>query len=325
MMYCTCSSKNLWIPNEPSSLRRQSHDNSQPTNKKSALKTTSRSTCTTPKKVVHAFDVRNERQFSTLPRRQRPKSQTHVATIFPSGPQYAATCPRQQMTPWQPQCTCRNSCYLCNIWPLSGSVTALAYQPNPYSTLSLNQSYHQQPTRAQCPREHHQSMINLNQNYHAGQSCNFHNKSYSNHSRQSSMPQSRIDNEIPSPAMSASPPPAPPPLPPMRPGCARCRFSSASTNANAGMPRHSTVSNSNSHLHSSISHQNSNYGMQSNNNSYGGEYFLYWKILRWTQKSCSHDRENNYYFAQTHKTTILLLSYQLSLHNGSSWVIDRDN
>ncbi|CAO1374605.1 unnamed protein product [Diamesa hyperborea] len=74
MMYCTCNERNQWVSNEnnlssSASLHRKSHENCvTQVPPKSALKSTSRSTTTTPKKSVKTIEIRNSPRYSTLPR-----------------------------------------------------------------------------------------------------------------------------------------------------------------------------------------------------------------------------------------------------------------
>lgn len=130
------------------------------------------------------------------------------------------------------QCTCRSSCYFCNLnypqvnYPLSASTNALGYYYPPYSTLSLSnpnyahqsqynlsttaaQPYLPKQSYAPPPTQHHHSMINLNHNY-APEVSNLE----------------PLPTTCASPTMSNSPVPAPP-APPLNPSCARCRFTSS--------------------------------------------------------------------------------------------------
>lgn len=271
-MYCTCSERNQWIPNErnlstsSSTLPRKSHETLTGSVKKSALKSASRPNAVTPKKTV---DIRSTPRYSTLPR-SRTRTRPHVATIFNNG---TATHPnhrprrQSEVIPWHQQqalqCTCRSSCYFCNLnypqvnYPLSASTNALGYYYHPYSTLSLNNpnySHHQSqynlsnqyfPTGqsySQPPTQHHHSMINLNHNYTAPTEA-------------SNLVPSATD--CPSPTMTDSPVPAPP-APPLNPSCARCRFtSSISATSNGTIHRQPAAVGSNPHLHASLSHQSS--------------------------------------------------------------------
>ena len=295
-MHCTCSERNQWIPNErnlvPSSttLPRKSHGNLSV--KKSALKSATRPNAATPKKTV---DIRFEPRFSTLPR-SRAQTRPHVATIFNE----TNTLPKQhnprgrrqsEVIPWHHpqslQCTCRSSCYFCNLnypktnYSLSASTNALGYYYPPYSTLSFNNpnhshqsqynlstnsNLHYQPNanythQQQMPNQHHHSMINLN------------------HSHTAPKETSNLDTlaaDCPSPTMSNSPIPIPP-APPLNPSCARCRFtSSISATSNGTIHRQpNVVVGSNPHLHANLSHQNSqqSYGVPpAAGNVYTGEF-----------------------------------------------------
>lgn len=284
MMYCTCAERNQWIPNERNlssssvTLPRKSQENLTTSVKKSALKSTTRPSTITPKKSV---DIRSTPRYSTLPR-SRARTGPHVATIFSNEQNHR---PRRQseVIPWhqqQPaqQCTCRSSCYFCNLnypkvnYPLSASTNALGYYYPPYSTLSLNKpssrhqsqynlsSQHYLPHAQQqpAPTQHHHSMINLNHN-------------------QAAVPETSnlepLVSDCPSPTMSNSPVPAPP-VPPLNPACARCRFtSSISATSNGTIHRQP----SNPHLHTSLSHQTSqqpSYGVPAAvGNAYTGESF----------------------------------------------------
>lgn len=294
-MQCTCSERNQWIPNKPNlssstaSLPRKSHENLTGSVKKSALKSSlSRNNTITPKKSV---DIRFAPRYSTLPR-SRARSRPHVATIFnnEADPQPNHRPRRKsEVIPWHQQqalqCTCRSSCYFCNlnypqVHPLSASTNALGYY-YPYSTLSLSHpnyghqsqsnlsttSNHQHqylPTQnyPQLPHQHHHSMINLNHNYQAvaPETSNLET----------------LVTDCPTPTMSNSPVPAPP-APPLNPSCARCRFtSSVSATSNGTIHRQPVVVGSNPHLHPSLSHQNSqpSYGVPPTvANAYTGESF----------------------------------------------------
>lgn len=290
-MHCTCSERNQWVTNErnlsssSATLPRKSRENLTGSVKKSALKSSnSRTNTLTPKKSVTTIDVRASPLFSTLPR-SRARSRPHVATIFTGNDTNAQPNHRprrkSEVIPWhQPQslqCTCRSSCYFCNlnypkVQPLSASTNALNYF-YPFSTLSLNnpasvhtsqynlssqppylspQSYTQLPNP-----HHHHSMINLNHNH-------------------TPAPEPAVVEPLTneSPAMSNSPVPAPP-APPLNPSCARCRFtSSVSTHSNGTLHRQPMSVGSNPHLHASLSHQNSHpsYGVPpANTNVYPGE------------------------------------------------------
>ncbi|CAO1372918.1 unnamed protein product [Diamesa tonsa] len=287
MMYCTCNERNQWVSNEnnlssSASLHRKSHENCvTQVPPKSALKSTSRSTTTTPKKSVKTIEIRNSPRYSTLPRTRSRGMNTvpNVATI--SRNEYSSTAnnnsnyrQRRQSEQQQAslQCTCKNNCYFCNIsYPtftnqLSASVNPLGYQ-YPYSTLSLNnQNYPQQqlqqnyyqpsssstatthPPNYQLPHQHHHSMINLNYNQSNStpSNCTFHTRQLDE-----TIVGPVINNtDSPANSMSASPPPAPPPVPPLNPSCARCRHTSTAT-----LQRQSQVIGSNPHLHASLVHQ----------------------------------------------------------------------
>lgn len=131
------------------------------------------------------------------------------------------------------QCTCRSSCYFCNLnypqvnYPLSASTNALGYYYPPYSSLSLNNpnfthqsQYNLSTTASQAylpkqnyvppPTLHHHSMINLNHNY-APEVSNL---------------EPALADGV-SPTMSNSSPVPAPPAPPLNPSCARCRFTSS--------------------------------------------------------------------------------------------------
>lgn len=273
-MQCSCSERNQWMPNQrnlsssTASLPRKSYEHLNGSVKKSALKSSTRSNTVTPKKTVTTVDIRTAPRFSTLPR-SRARSRPHVATIFHNetkSPQPTHRPRRKsEVIPWHQQqslqCTCRSSCYFCNLnYPLSASTNALGYY-YPYSTLSLNNpNYNHQSqfnlastpnqylpnqSYAQLPNQHHHSMINLNHNYKAAPET---------------ITEPLVTN---SPAMTDSPVPAPP-APPLNPSCARCRFtSSVSTTSNGTVHRQPIVAGSNPHLHASMSHQNSqpSYGM----------------------------------------------------------------
>jgi hypothetical protein len=307
MMYCTCSDRNQWKPSErnlsTSSLHRAIPNNCEnhkkvPVNRKSALKTTSRSTSTTPiKKNRSAESIKNPR-FSTLPR-TRPRavqSQTNIATISRNeynSDYFARQHQRRQseVIPWQQcqfveqqqlqQCTCRNNCYYCNYsyshynYPFSTSANALSYC-YPYSTISLNHNYCQQQLQNQYPhnqqstQQHHHSMINLNNNGYnqSNNNCSFHNNRPTvNENLLGGQTQDNDSNN--SPALSNSPPPAPPPPPASVRGCSqRCRYSTIST------PTMTRQSCNNSQLHLGYPHVNSYYGMQPRD-AYTGEFLIY--------------------------------------------------
>lgn len=270
MMQCTCSERNQWIQNQrnlsssSASLPRKSQEILPGSVKKSSLKSASRPSAITPKKTV---DIRTSPRFSTLPR-SRARNRPHVATIFnsetkPTQPNHR---PRRksEVIPWHQQqnqqCTCRSSCYFCNLnYPLSASTNALGYY-YPYSTLSLNNpnyghqsqfnlstvpnnQYLPNPSYPPPLNQHHHSMINLNHNY--------------------TVPTETIIakplvTDCPSPTMSNSSPVPAPPAPPLNPSCARCRFtSSVSATSNGTLHRQPVVVGSNPHLHASLSHQNS--------------------------------------------------------------------
>ncbi|CAO1301548.1 unnamed protein product [Diamesa serratosioi] len=97
MMYCKCNERNQWISNEnnlssSASLHRKSHENCvTQVPPKSALKSSSRSTTTTPKKSVKTIDIRNSPRYSTLPRTRSRGMNTvpNVATI--SRNEYSST------------------------------------------------------------------------------------------------------------------------------------------------------------------------------------------------------------------------------------------
>lgn len=285
-MYCTCNERNQWILNDrnlslsTNTLPRKSHETL--VGKKSALKSTSANrSSTTPKKTVKTVDSRLGPRFSTLPR-SRSRARPHVATIFNEQHQRARR--QSEVIPWhQPssaaqQCTCRSSCYFCNLnYPkvppqLSASTNALGYY-YPYSTLSLNNpNYCQQPQTQftnssqylfnnqpqlqqkqqqqgypQFPiNSHHHSMINLNHNYNSVTS-----KSNTDNPIKENNLEPLLNENSSSPTMSNSPVPEPP-APPLNPHCARCRFTSsisATVVASNGTLHRHAVGNSNPHLH----------------------------------------------------------------------------
>lgn len=290
-MHCTCSERNQWIPNERNlssssvSLPRKSYEHLNGSVKKSALKSSNRpENSATPKKSV---DIRSTPRYSTLPRSRSRRSNPHVATIFNNETNLQNNHrPRRksEVIPWHPQqslqCTCRSSCYFCNlnypkVQPLSASTNALGYY-YPYSSLSLNnpnyshqsqynistnpsQLYLHDSHYLQQPNMHHHSMINLNHNYAPAPETSHNLEPLTNDS----------------PSMSNSPVPAPP-VPPLNPACARCRFtSSVSASSNGTIHRQPVSFGSNPHLHAGLSHQNSqpNYGVPPTaGNAYTGEF-----------------------------------------------------
>lgn len=292
-MHCTCNERSQWLPNErtlsssSATLPRRSYEHLNGSVKKSALKSSTRSKpSTTPKKSV---DIRSTPRYSTLPRSRRPTP--HVSTIFnnETNPQQSHRPRRKsEVIPWhqqQLQCTCRSSCYFCNlnypkVEPLGTSSSALGYY-YPYSTLSLskpNYSHQSQynissnPSQQYWPNQHHHSMINLNHNY---------------------TPAPEMSNPEPlatdSTSTSNSPVPAPP-VPPLNPACARCRFtSSVSATSNGTLHRQPLAVGSNPHLHASLSHQNSqqNYGVPPTAGStFTGEFkaklfVRYFRTFKW--------------------------------------------
>lgn len=301
MMYCTCNERHQWFSNEhnlssSATLPRKSYETLTPTTtKKSALKTTNaRYTAIVPaKKCVKTVDSHLGPRFSTLPR-TRSRTKSHVATIFNTEQSDPRRQRRQsEVIPWHqhqaPQCTCKSSCYFCNLnYPLSASANALGYY-YPYSTQALNNPnfYQQQSTPSnqylhntsssyQLPAQHRHSMINLNHNYTP------------NPIETVTCEPSAVVNRSASPTMSESPIPAAP-APPLNPSCARCRFTS-SISATSNGTLHRQPAGSNSHIHASLSHQNSNYGMPPavapvpTGNSYAGELFSLNSFLTFSQK-----------------------------------------
>lgn len=252
-MYCTCGDRNHYMPHEGSQninqnrARRTSVPNTQ-TAIKSALKTPSRSTTTTPTKKPPTKTP----HFSTLPRsRSSSKQRPHLATIFRDDPPTRHHQRRQsEVIPWHPQCTCsqqhlctcRNNCHYCNHsfsyphhnYPFNTSSNALGY----YYPYPLNPNYYQQ--QYQPHFQHHHSMINLNQ----------HGES---RIPNGTVPtgQGQGDSNSNSPPISNSPPP----IPPSVPGCnSSCIFSNLNTPT---LPRHG-----HSHYGSAPHLQpNINYGM----------------------------------------------------------------
>jgi hypothetical protein len=124
------------------------------------------------------------------------------------------------------QCTCRNSCYFCNLnYPkfpqLSASTNALGYYYPHQSTLSLNnpqlQQHQQYLVSQQQSRlntfNHHHSMINLNYN-HDNSNC-----------------EPLLNENSSSPTDMSNSPVPDPPAPPLNPNCARCRFTSCTGNS----------------------------------------------------------------------------------------------
>lgn len=310
MMYCTCSERNQWIPNErnlsssSATLPRKSHETLPGSVKKSALKSTSRTNTITPKKSV---DIRFAPRYSTLPR-SRARTRPHVATIFNNETTAQHPNHRQrrqsEVIPWHQQqslqCTCRSSCYFCNLnypqvnYPLSASTNALGYYYQP-STVSLNNpnyvlqqqsqynlSNHNQylPTQQYPPQptQHHHSMINLNHNYTAPEASNLE----------------PLVTDCSSPNMSNSPVPAPP-APPLNPSCARCRFTSSySATSNGTIHRQPAAIGSNPHLHASLSHQSTqpSYGVPpaAVASTYAGEFQACFLIVHphfWGLPACS--------------------------------------
>lgn len=240
-MYCTCS--NQWILNDrnlsssTATLPRKTHETSTVVIKKSALKSTpANRSSVTPKKSVKTVDSRLGPRFYSLPR-SRAKQRPHVATIFRSDRSYQRR--QSEVIPWhqpqhqqqqQLQCTCRNSCYFCNLnYPkfpqLSASTNALGYYYPQYSTLSLNNPQHQQylvsqqTTSSQKQQyrlntfNHHHSMINLNYN-HDNSNC-----------------EPLLNENSSSPTDMSNSPVPDPPAPPLNPNCARCRFTSSTGNS----------------------------------------------------------------------------------------------
>lgn len=235
-MYCTCS--NQWILNDrnlsssTATLPRKPLETSTAVAKKSALKSsTSNRSSVTPKKSVKTVDSRLGPRFYSLPR-SRTNQRPHVATIFRSDRSYQRR--QSEVIPWhqppqQLQCTCRSSCYFCNLnYPkfpqLSASTNALGYYYPHYSTLSLHnpssshpQQYkqyfiNQQANQPKHNFNHHHSMINLNYNDN-NRNC-----------------EPLLNENSSSPTMSNSPVPEPP-APPYNPSCARCRFTSSTANS----------------------------------------------------------------------------------------------
>lgn len=287
-----------WTPHEhnlsssSTTLPRKSYENLSV--KKSALKSTTRPNAATPKKSV---DIRFEPRFSTLPR-SHTRSKPHVATIFNETNNTLPTQHRHrgrrqsEVIPWHQQqslqCTCRSSCYFCNLnypkinYPLSASTNALGYYYPPYSSLSLNnpnythQSQYNLSTNSnlqylpntaytqqqQLPNQHHHSMINLNHHTAPKETSNLE----------------PLASDCPSPTMSNSPIPVPP-APPLNPSCARCRFTSSICATSNGtihrQPNPNVVVGSNPHIHANLSHQNSqqSYGVPPPaGNAYTGEF-----------------------------------------------------
>lgn len=297
-MYCSCSQRSSqWMPNEyNNTLPVVSKSRESLTHKKSSLKNPSRpGSITSSKKSV---DICPEPRFSTLPRsssRIQSKS-PHVSTIFKndsvSNLHHHSSNNRQrrrsEVIPWHQkpadalQCTCRNSCYFCQLnypkvnYPLSTSSNALNTYHLPISTLSLNHpncvhrshfdlstnSIQQQPytlpNKASTTHLHHHSMINLN---------NIHHEATQQ-----------------SPEMSDTSPIPAPPIPPLNPSCARCRFT-ATTGSNGTI---NCSQNCNTHVHAGLSQQNSLSGFAvtatQNNvvNCYPGElkYFPLFSICK---------------------------------------------
>lgn len=334
-MYCTCS--NQWILNDrnlsssTAILPRKSYEafasknppavkTTPVTAKKSALKstTTNRTNVVTPKKSVKTIDSRLGPRFYSLPR-SRSKQRPHVSTIFSSDRSHQRR--QSEVLPWHlpqqqqqkqsiaSQCTCRSSCYFCNLnYPkfpqLSASTNALGYYYHPhYSTLSLNNpNYCQQTSTApsnqylfsqsyQLPSSafninsnHHHSMINLN---------------YHNEHTQNCEPLLLNENSS-SPTMSNSPVPDPP-APPLNPNCARCRFTStyptctSSTAVVVAHPPNITASNGTLHRQATTtsvgSNPNMNYGASSAGtvapvNAFTGMWILsFWWWLWWCRSN----------------------------------------
>lgn len=222
-MYCTCS--NQWILNDRNlssstvTLPRKAHETSTVVVKKSALKSSAPNrSSVTPKKSVKTVDSRLGPRFYSLPR-SRTKERPHVATIFRSDRSYQRR--QSEVIPWHqpPQCTCRNSCYFCDLnfpkFPqLSASTNALGYYYPHNSAISLNnpQLHQQKYLVNQQQQYHHHSMINLNYN------------------QDKSISEPPLNENSSSPTMSNSPVPIPP-APPLNPNCARCRFTSSTANS----------------------------------------------------------------------------------------------
>lgn len=302
-MYCSCSQRsNQWMPNEYNNTLptvRKSRENL--TYKKSSLKNPSRpGSITSSKKSV---DICTEPRFSTLPRSSSRNNiestkSPNVSTIFKNDSfanlhQHHRSSStynlhnrqrrRSEVIPWHHQkpaealqCTCRNSCYFCQLnypkvnYPLSSSSNALNTYHLPISTLSLNNpnyihrsqfnlstnSIHnnqQQQYKTTASNLHHHSMINLNNITH----------------------NSETNNQ--SPEMSDTSPIPLPPIPPLNPSCARCRFT-AVTGSN-GTINCSQNCNSQHNAHAGLSQQNSLSGFvataTTNNvvgNCYPGEF-----------------------------------------------------
>lgn len=313
-MHCTCSERNQYLPNDrnlsssSATLPRQSRENLTGSVKKSALKSSFRTSGTlTPKKSVTTIDVRASPLFSTLPR-SRARSRPHVATIFSNNNENNAQPnhrPRRksEVIPWHQhqqhqqslqssQCTCRSSCYFCNlnypkVQPLSASTNALNYY-YPFSTLSLNNptahqsQYNLSTTTFNQPQylpNHHYVQPNNNNQHH-------HSMINLNHSH-TPVPEPIIVEPLAteSPAMSDSPVPAPP-APPLNPSCARCRFtSSVAATSNVALHRQPIVVGSNPHLHATLTGQNSqpSYGVPPTaSNAYTGELKMKFTLLSCT-------------------------------------------
>lgn len=310
-MYCTCNERHQWVLNDcnlsssNATLPRRSHENLN--FKKSALKPTTipgkGPVRKTPKKTVKTVDSNHlGPRSSTLPRSRSRAARPHVATIFNHNNELHRERRQSEVIPWHKkssiaqQCTCRSSCYFCNLnYPkfpqvsqLSASTNALGYY-FPYSTLSLNNPtnypnrsgapsknsssqylYNDQQRQTQAfqelpllnpPQLHHHSMINLNYSSQTDPMDNNVNQPLLNPS---------------SPTMSNSPVPEPP-APPLNPRCARCRFTSSisATVTSNGNLHHQQIVGSNPHMQQQVSNINSatSTGATGNPTTYLGELF----------------------------------------------------
>lgn len=253
-MHCSCSQRaaaNEWMQNH----------NKYPSSRESL--TSRKSNLKTPSKPGSSSSLnrqsrnRQEQQRSaTLPRSSsnpRHRKTPNVSTIFndsitsshvnlhqQTNSSYYRQRRKSDMAPWQRKsadaalkCTCRNSCYFCELnYPkvinnnLSTSTNALSFSNHPppatssYSINNLNYVQHQNiptnnsslnlhqysfPNNNLVPNyQHHHSMINLN---HIG-----------------------ANNNTKATEMAEDSPPIPaPPIPPLNPSCARCRFTANSS------------------------------------------------------------------------------------------------
>lgn len=262
-MHCSCSQRaaaNEWMQN----AIHNKYPSSTPLTKSRESLTSRKSSLKTPSKPGSSSSLnrqsrnRQEQQRSaTLPRstsNPRHRTTPNVSTIFndsiansnvnlhqQTNSSYYRQRRKSDMAPWHrksadaQKCTCRNSCYFCELnYPkvinnnFSTSTNALSFsnQPLPatssYSINNLNYMQHQNiPTNNSALNLHQYSFPNNNHK---------NNLATNYHHHHSMINLNHIGANTKSTEMAENSPPIPaPPIPPLNPSCARCRFTANSS------------------------------------------------------------------------------------------------